>query len=112
MITDIILLADNVSNWSRPKTASEGHVNNGELTCNNTSTKHQPHSPLHRNKERLKDTEVRKHIYIMFFLTSFTFYKAAATVDFILFCFTFYFIFYLILLIFYFIILFYTILYI
>ncbi len=64
MITDIILLADNVSNWSRPKTASEDHVNNGELTRNNTSTRHQPHSPLHMNRERLKDTEVRKHIYI------------------------------------------------
>uniref|UniRef100_A0A8C2AUF7 Oxysterol-binding protein n=1 Tax=Cyprinus carpio TaxID=7962 RepID=A0A8C2AUF7_CYPCA len=48
---------DNVSNWSRPKTASEGHVKIGELTCNNTATTHQPHSPLHRNKERLKDTE-------------------------------------------------------
>ncbi|XP_026139472.1 oxysterol-binding protein-related protein 10 isoform X2 [Carassius auratus] len=48
---------DNVSNWSRPKTASEGHVKIGELTRNNTATIHQPHSPLHRNKERLKDTE-------------------------------------------------------
>uniref|UniRef100_A0A8C2C2D3 Oxysterol-binding protein n=1 Tax=Cyprinus carpio TaxID=7962 RepID=A0A8C2C2D3_CYPCA len=48
---------DNVSNWSRPKTTSEGHVKIGELTCNNTATTHQPHSPLHRNKERLKDTE-------------------------------------------------------
>ncbi|XP_016148037.1 oxysterol-binding protein-related protein 10 isoform X2 [Sinocyclocheilus grahami] len=48
---------DNVSNWSRPKTASEGHVKIGELTRNNTSTRHQPHSPLHRNNERLKDTE-------------------------------------------------------
>ncbi|XP_016313644.1 oxysterol-binding protein-related protein 10-like [Sinocyclocheilus anshuiensis] len=48
---------DNVSNWSRPKTASEGHVKIGELTHNNTSTRHQPHSPLHRNNERLKDTE-------------------------------------------------------
>ncbi|XP_059424269.1 oxysterol-binding protein-related protein 10 [Carassius carassius] len=45
------------SNWSRPKTASEGHVKIGELTRNNTATIHQPHSPLHRNKERLKDTE-------------------------------------------------------
>ncbi|XP_052434901.1 oxysterol-binding protein-related protein 10 isoform X2 [Carassius gibelio] len=48
---------DNVSNWSRPKTASEGHVKIGELTRNNTATIHQPHSPLHRNKERLKDME-------------------------------------------------------
>ncbi len=99
MITDIILWADNVSNWSRPKTASEGHVKNGELTRNNTSTSHQPHSPLHRNRERLKDTEVLKHTYIMFFLTSFTFYIAAATVDnsilfyLYLFYFTFYFLF-------------------
>ncbi|XP_016374934.1 oxysterol-binding protein-related protein 10 isoform X3 [Sinocyclocheilus rhinocerous] len=49
--------ADNISNWSRPKTASEDHVKNGELTRNNTSTIHQPHSPLHRNKQQLKDTE-------------------------------------------------------
>ncbi|XP_058601732.1 oxysterol-binding protein-related protein 10 isoform X2 [Onychostoma macrolepis] len=48
---------DNISNWSRPKTASEGHVKNGELARNNTSTRHQPHSPLHRNREQLKGTE-------------------------------------------------------
>uniref|UniRef100_A0A9J8C4S4 Oxysterol-binding protein n=1 Tax=Cyprinus carpio carpio TaxID=630221 RepID=A0A9J8C4S4_CYPCA len=47
---------DNICNWSRSKTSSEDHVKNGELTCN-TSTIHQPLSPLHRNKERLKDTE-------------------------------------------------------
>ncbi|XP_059364239.1 oxysterol-binding protein-related protein 10-like [Carassius carassius] len=44
------------SNWSRSKTASEDHEKNGELT-RNTSTVQQHHSPLHRNKERLKDTE-------------------------------------------------------
>ncbi|XP_042628888.1 oxysterol-binding protein-related protein 10-like isoform X2 [Cyprinus carpio] len=47
---------DNICNWSRSKTSSEDHVKNGELT-RNTSTIHQPLSPLHRNKERLKDTE-------------------------------------------------------
>ncbi|KAK7147014.1 hypothetical protein R3I94_009757 [Phoxinus phoxinus] len=46
---------DNISTWSRPKT--EDHVNNGDLARNNTSALHQPHSPVHRNKERLKDTE-------------------------------------------------------
>lgn len=101
MTTDVILCADNVSNWSRPKTTSEGHVKIGELTCNNTATTHQPHSPLHRNKERLKDTEVLTNTHIMFFLTSFTFYIAVATVDsstilfyFNLFYFTFYLMFY------------------
>ncbi|XP_051720410.1 oxysterol-binding protein-related protein 10 isoform X2 [Ctenopharyngodon idella] len=48
---------ENISAWSRPKTAPEDHVKNGELARNNTSTRHQPHSPVHRNKERLKDTE-------------------------------------------------------
>ncbi|XP_067304389.1 oxysterol-binding protein-related protein 10 isoform X2 [Pseudorasbora parva] len=48
---------DNTSNWSRPKTAPEDYVKNGELARNNTSTIHQPHSPVHRNKERLKDHE-------------------------------------------------------
>ncbi|XP_077071120.1 oxysterol-binding protein-related protein 10 [Siphateles boraxobius] len=48
---------DTISPWSRPKTAPEDHVNNGELACNNISAIHQPHSPVHRNKERLKDTE-------------------------------------------------------
>ncbi|XP_048009599.1 oxysterol-binding protein-related protein 10 isoform X2 [Megalobrama amblycephala] len=48
---------ENISTWSRPKTAPEDHVKNGELARNNTSTRHQPHSPVHRNKERLKDTE-------------------------------------------------------
>ncbi|XP_056112887.1 oxysterol-binding protein-related protein 10 isoform X2 [Rhinichthys klamathensis goyatoka] len=48
---------DNISTWSRPKTAPEDHVINGELARNNTSAIHQPHSPVHRNKERLKDTE-------------------------------------------------------
>ncbi|XP_050987891.1 oxysterol-binding protein-related protein 10 isoform X2 [Labeo rohita] len=48
---------DNISNWSRPKSASEDLVKNGDLTRNSPSTRHQPHSPLHRNKERLKDTE-------------------------------------------------------
>ncbi|XP_026111193.1 oxysterol-binding protein-related protein 10-like [Carassius auratus] len=47
---------DNICNWSRSKTASEDHEKNGELT-HNTSTVHQHLSPLHRNKERLKDTE-------------------------------------------------------
>ncbi|XP_073703344.1 oxysterol-binding protein-related protein 10 isoform X2 [Garra rufa] len=48
---------DNISNWSRPKSASEDLVKNGDLTRNSPSTRHQPNSPLHRNKERLKDTE-------------------------------------------------------
>ncbi|KAG1936584.1 oxysterol-binding protein-related protein 10 isoform X2 [Pimephales promelas] len=48
---------DNISTWSRPKTAPEDHVINGELARNNTSAIHQPHSPVHRNKERLKNTE-------------------------------------------------------
>ncbi|CAM4703280.1 unnamed protein product [Leuciscus chuanchicus] len=48
---------DNISTLSRPKTAPEDHVNNGELARNNTSAIHQPHSPVHRSKERLKDTE-------------------------------------------------------
>ncbi|XP_052474085.1 oxysterol-binding protein-related protein 10-like isoform X2 [Carassius gibelio] len=47
---------DNICNWSRSKTASEDYEKNGELT-HNTSTVHQHLSPLHRNKERLKDTE-------------------------------------------------------
>lgn len=101
MISDIILCADNICNWSRSKTSSEDHVKNGELT-RNTSTIHQPLSPLHRNKERLKDTEVlKKHRYIIFILASFTFYIAVATVDsstilfyFNLFYFIFYFMFY------------------
>ncbi|XP_005158299.2 oxysterol-binding protein-related protein 10 isoform X3 [Danio rerio] len=45
------------NSWSRPKTASEDQMKNGELMCNNTSARHQPHSPIHRSKERLKDKE-------------------------------------------------------
>ncbi|XP_065154626.1 oxysterol-binding protein-related protein 10 isoform X2 [Paramisgurnus dabryanus] len=48
---------DNISGWSRPKSASDDYVKNGELTGHNTSPRHQPHSPVHRNKERFKDTE-------------------------------------------------------
>lgn len=57
-ITKNILCADNISSWSRPKPASDDLVKNGELTGHNTSPKHHPNSPAHRNKERLKDTEV------------------------------------------------------
>ncbi|KAA0703549.1 Oxysterol-binding protein-related protein 10 [Triplophysa tibetana] len=49
--------ADNISTWSRPKPVSDDHVNNGELTGHDTSPKHQPNSPAHRNKEPFKDTE-------------------------------------------------------
>ncbi|XP_055066837.1 oxysterol-binding protein-related protein 10 isoform X1 [Misgurnus anguillicaudatus] len=48
---------DNISGWSKPKSASDDYVKNGELTGHNTSPRHQPHSPVHRNKERFKDTE-------------------------------------------------------
>ncbi|XP_056618208.1 oxysterol-binding protein-related protein 10 isoform X2 [Triplophysa dalaica] len=49
--------ADNISSWSRPKPVSDDHVKNGELTVHDTSPKHQPNSPAHRNKEPFKDTE-------------------------------------------------------
>ncbi|XP_057196276.1 oxysterol-binding protein-related protein 10 isoform X2 [Triplophysa rosa] len=49
--------ADNNSSWSRPKPVSDDHVKNGELTGHDTSPKHQPNSPAHRNKDRFKDTE-------------------------------------------------------
>ncbi|XP_056331395.1 oxysterol-binding protein-related protein 10 isoform X1 [Danio aesculapii] len=45
------------NSWSRPKTASEDQMKNGELMSNNTSARHQPHSPIHRSKERLKEKE-------------------------------------------------------
>lgn len=79
MITDIILCAENISTWSRPKTAPEDHVKNGELARNNTSTRHQPHSPVHRNKERLKDTEVLTNIlfYVIFILFYYFYIDAA-----------------------------------
>ncbi|XP_051573953.1 oxysterol-binding protein-related protein 10-like isoform X4 [Myxocyprinus asiaticus] len=49
--------SDNISGWSRPKAPSEDQVKNGELTGHNTSVRNQPHSPVHRNNERLKDSE-------------------------------------------------------
>ncbi|XP_052000666.1 oxysterol-binding protein-related protein 10 isoform X2 [Xyrauchen texanus] len=49
--------SDNISGWSMPKTPSEDQVKNGELTGHNTSVRHQPNSPAHRNEERLKDSE-------------------------------------------------------
>ncbi|XP_051577686.1 oxysterol-binding protein-related protein 10-like isoform X3 [Myxocyprinus asiaticus] len=49
--------SDNISGWSRPKAPSEDQVKNGELTGHNTFVRHQPHSPAHRNKEHLIDSE-------------------------------------------------------